>query len=719
MKKEKSLLPNGPTVVQNVNDAYSNYEARLGVHTQNLINASVYYDLKLTQQPQQLNNLYKSHWIVRRVVDVVPEDMTKNWFNLSASGLTQNQIQKFERVIRETRIRKATTDGLKWARLYGGAIGVIKLDGYLFGNMSKPLDLEKVTPNSFRGVHIIDRWSGIKPSEELVRDLGSTEFGLPEYYYIEDQHGRKDIKIHHSWVIRFIGAEVPRSELIRNSYWGDSVLETVMEAITQYDLVLNNMNSLTSKANLFTYKIDGFNNIFALGGSLAQHKVVDVIQAQSVIDSNLGMRVVDKNDEIQHLTYNFAGFSDVLSMNQYNVAGAAENLVSRIFGRSPGGLNATGEHEMRTYGEYIDEKIEYDLRPLIEQLLPIIAKSCWGYVPREMELIFPPYVSPDEAQEAVILERKVGSLLDVYNAGGIPKDSFMSELKTAGADTGVFQTITQDMIETGQDIWKINGSEDYLSTLEQLDEDETEETEDTDDESIFENNVNIGDGGPGSGNFNHGGRVGKVGGSTDAPTAASTRTQQNEDLEQQPESRLYRSIQTGERTATPFENEIIDFITGERMLDGDFKAQVDMYIDEAPISTDTIYCVVDEEQIANLDINDTIVFDTSAWTLSLAYANKVIEEREAKNPGSTSLVTLNGPHKMFEIKAYSPYLGQQEVLAKGKLTIIDKYLKLDNDINYQILEVVDMGSIAQYEGEEDEAGIFIEEPGNQTGRGES
>ena len=58
----------------------------------------------------------------------------------------------------------------KWGRLYGGAAGIILLDGES-AYMDEPLDYRLIMPGSYKGLLILDRWSGISPELELVSDI--------------------------------------------------------------------------------------------------------------------------------------------------------------------------------------------------------------------------------------------------------------------------------------------------------------------------------------------------------------------------------------------------------------------------------------------------------------------------------------------------------------------------------------------------------------------
>ena len=60
-------------------DAFSNIAARLGAGFNNLLEGTNYPLTRLSFNYILMQSLYRSNWIIRKVVDVPAEDMTKNW----------------------------------------------------------------------------------------------------------------------------------------------------------------------------------------------------------------------------------------------------------------------------------------------------------------------------------------------------------------------------------------------------------------------------------------------------------------------------------------------------------------------------------------------------------------------------------------------------------------------------------------------------------------
>jgi hypothetical protein len=75
-------------------DSFSNPLARLGSGTPNLLEGTEYTITRLTQNYTLLNSLYRSHWIGRKIIDCIPEDMMKNWITLQTQ-LEPDEIKRF------------------------------------------------------------------------------------------------------------------------------------------------------------------------------------------------------------------------------------------------------------------------------------------------------------------------------------------------------------------------------------------------------------------------------------------------------------------------------------------------------------------------------------------------------------------------------------------------------------------------------------------------
>lgn len=432
---------------QPVKDAFSNPAARTGFGTYDLMQATEYVPTRLTQNYQTLTTLYRENWIVQNIVSVIPDDIVRKWYEVK-SAIAPEMIDKLQRLERKTKLRDAVKRGMYWGRLYGGAVGVMMIEGQ--DDLSQPLDLDTVTPDSFRGLQILDRWTGVYPSSDLVTDEGDPDFGLPESYQVRDEaSGTMVADVHHSRVVRFTGRPLPWLEAVTEMYWGESEIEAVYQDLVRHDNVASNIASLTFRANVNYLESDGLDQLLATGSAEMQRRFWNTLQAQNILESNFGLRVMQKGDVMHNAQYTFTGIADVYDRMMMDVAGASRIPVTKLFGRSPAGLNSTGESDLRNYYDYIDSLRDTVFRDIIERLLPVLALSSWGAIPDDLDIDFAPMDTPSSLELADVAQKKTSAVISAYQAGVIDLQTARMELQTLNEETGIFGKITDEMLSAG------------------------------------------------------------------------------------------------------------------------------------------------------------------------------------------------------------------------------------------------------------------------------
>lgn len=454
MSRRNKSAPRGPvpekiTPVNGVRDAFSNPTYRLGAGTQNPIEATQYPLTRMTDDYALLNSLYRSNWVVQNVVQIIPDDMLREWYTIT--GITPEDALAITRVERGTQIRNRIADGLRWGRLYGGAGGIILIRGQE-DRMDTPLELDEILPGTFTGLYVFDRWSGITPGMNLVEDMSDPDFGLPEYYEVVSSDMNFSAKIHHSRIVRFIGRELPYVEKVAEMWWGESEVEALYQDVVKHDNVAYNMAALTFHANVDTMEVDNLDQLFGLGSREQQTRFWNLMQAQSVVKSNFGTRLVNKGDNMTSTQYTFAGLKDVYDAMALELSGASRIPMTKLFGRSPSGLNATGQGDLQNYYDYIDTLRESKLRPVLERIMPIMCMSAFGAVPEGLDIVFPPIWSPSAKETAEIAERKVKAIIDAFQSGLLTKGQAQFELRSLTSTTGLFDGIPEEDIEANKDV---------------------------------------------------------------------------------------------------------------------------------------------------------------------------------------------------------------------------------------------------------------------------
>ena len=438
-------------------DAFQNQMARLGFGQPNLNEGADYPLTRMSQNYNLFTSLYRSSWIVRKIVDVFPSDMVKNWIKFNSS-LDPEKISKINSVIRKTKTKEKIKEGLRWARLYGGAAGLILIDGD--EDLSEPLDYDAIMLDDYKGLLIFDRWNGIYPDIELEDDISDEEYGYPKYYSIllseansnlMLSYNKQDlVKVHHSRIVKFNGRDLPLWERQAEMFWGESEIEIVFEELKKRDNTSANIASLIFLANIRVLKMNDLGQLLGASTQKAQENLYKVLQAQNQLMSNMGIYVMDKDDDFGSEQYSFGGLNDIYESFMLDIAGACEMPVTKLFGREPAGFNSTGESDLTQYYDTLEEKQETYLQPIIDKLLPIIFMSTLGAIPEDLDWEFNPCMNVNSKDLVDLAQSMASPIFEAFNAGLITKEIALKELKQQNEKTGMWSNITDEDIKNAK-----------------------------------------------------------------------------------------------------------------------------------------------------------------------------------------------------------------------------------------------------------------------------
>ena len=375
-----------------------------------------------------------------RIIDMPSEDMPRAWYRLNTS-LPEEALRDLSRLEAKHSVKQEITNAIRWARLYGGALAVMVIRGEE-DKLDQPLDMDFLLPDCFRGLLVLDRSQGIQPSVELVEDLDDPDFGLPVSYTVNlDTGDYRTVTIHHSRVLRFVGRELPRMETVREDYWGASEMEHIQDELQKRSAASANIAQLIFQANITTLKMSDYGEVLNCGTDLQRRNVEEAMSLENRFRTSYGLQLLSKDDSLENHAYSFSGLAEIYEQFMMDMAGAAEIPATRLFGRSPQGMNATGESDLRNYYELIAQMQERILRPALEKLLPVMAVSCWGCVPEDLEIIFEPVMATGPAEQAELMQRLSSDVIDAFRAGLLTRAETVAELKARGEPYGFWKHI--------------------------------------------------------------------------------------------------------------------------------------------------------------------------------------------------------------------------------------------------------------------------------------
>ena len=417
-------------------DGLENLLANLGTETDKRAHSTFVNNKRLSQDGAQdeLNAMYRTDWVSGKIVDIIPDDMTREWRSFNHDDLTSEMREKLEAEEERLNLKAAFNEAHKWARLYGTAFIIIAVDDGK--DPREELDIDSIKPGSLRHIAVVDRHR-VQRGDQVQHNPLKENYGYPTEYRFNET----SVVVHHSRVIRFDGIKLPFDEFRRNGYWADSVLDRIYDAVTNFNTCTNSAASMVYEAVVDVVKIRG------LMGYLESEEGEKLLRKRfslaSALKSFNNMLLLDSEEDFQNKTNTFSGLPDLIRTFNQILSGASDIPATRLFGDSPKGLNSTGEGEQKNYYDKIRADQVNIYGPKLSKFDKIMAKNIGIEDETILTYEFNSLFQLTEQQESEMSNRDAARD-QVYLDQGVIKPSMVAkQLK----DKGTYQNITDKYIE--------------------------------------------------------------------------------------------------------------------------------------------------------------------------------------------------------------------------------------------------------------------------------
>lgn len=429
-------------------DGFDNFLSRIGLNNDNALSDSTYVFNLVTRNRVLLEAAYRGSWIVGSVIDSVAEDMTRAGVEIDTSEGVD--LEPMHKTMTRLQIWQSLANTIKWGRLYGGALGVMQIQGQ---KLDTPLDVDTVAKGQFKGIAVYDRWM-LNPVMTPVINSGP-EVGLPVFYQLTETPQAYDpqaspmtgqITVHHSRCVRYTGIDLPFFQAITEMMWGESILERLWDRLIAFDNATMSTASLIDRANLRTVGIEGLREIIAAGGE-AQAGLEKMFDMMRLMQVNEGLTLIDKNDTFATTSYSFAGLPETLLQFGQQLSGASGIPLRRLFGQAPVGLGGDGDADIRMYYDNINAQQEARLRDPLSVLLKVMWRSVYGVPePKDLDFSFTPLWQMSAADKAMVGKTHTETVIGAHEAGLVSVGTAMKELRDFSGNTGLFSNISEEDI---------------------------------------------------------------------------------------------------------------------------------------------------------------------------------------------------------------------------------------------------------------------------------
>ena len=425
---------------------FANMATGLGSFGRDKLVSGQYYDPIRISDPE-LQAMYHGNDLARGIIDQRPEEYFREGYQLllPAPGGDQSAQADLAISIEEAaaalRVDELTKKAIKFGRLFGGVLLLVGADDGL--PPDKPLDEKRI--RSVRYLNFIDRRFCFVRS--YYGDPMHPKFGEPESYLIVNSFGNQgSTVIHESRTVRFDGAEVDILKRRELAGWTLSSLQPVYDCLREFDTTFKSVAHLMTDASQGVMKMKGLIDMVAAqspnggagGGDTLQTRMSLVDMSRSVAR----MLLLDSEEDFTRVATSFGGVPEVMDRLMMRLSASARTPVTVLFGRSPAGLNATGEADFRGYYGVIRAEQRSEVEPKLRRIYSLICLAkdgpTKGRLPK-LEFHWRPLWTLNEKEQAD-LEKVYGDRDVAYVGAGIlaPEEVALSRFRD-----GSFRTQTE------------------------------------------------------------------------------------------------------------------------------------------------------------------------------------------------------------------------------------------------------------------------------------
>lgn len=395
--------------------------------------------------------LYAQDHIAAKVCDMPAEDMTREWIDIRAAvkaGGEQRDVgESTLQYLEERDAQERLTEGICWGRLYGGGLVFVGADDGKDKRMEEPLDEANI--RTIRFLTTLDRHDVTVGRYD--DDPASKTYGQPEVYDLVSASVDGVRRIHRTRMLRFEGVRTGKRRRRELQGWTDSVLQRMVDIIRDHQSSYAGVASMLADFNVAALKIPNLSQkLLSAGGS---DQVRTRLAALNLSRSIHRMLVLDEKEELANVAKVVTGLHELLDRLGGQLSAATDMPQTKLFGRSPGGLNATGDSDDRSWYDRVSSMQENTLRPRLERLIRLVflAKDgpTKGAEPDSWSFSFRPLWQPSEREQAEVYEiRARGD--DIYNRMGLPSEDIVASRHADGRAGITIKPREEEQVESRQ-----------------------------------------------------------------------------------------------------------------------------------------------------------------------------------------------------------------------------------------------------------------------------
>ena len=398
--------------------------------------------------PEVLGVLYRTNSEIRNAIDMPAEAMTREGFEVEGDDGTL--YKAFQELHGPAKFK----DALQFCRLYGGSLIVMDIEGA--GAWDTPWDPSR--GGKIRELRVYPRTRVNLAAMETSKVPESIYFDDFELFSIFAASGIP-FNVHASRVLLFKSDS--RVDMLEpgytdyERYWGLSEVYRGVDDAYAFGTTKQGTSHLMKECSVAKYRLTNLENLVAENDYKSLDNRLEAIDMQKSVVN--GVFLGEGEDYIRE-NVTFSGVPEVWDRQMMAVAGAYRVPVTKMFGRSAAGMNATGEGDGDNWNDYIAGLQVTQMLPPLSKLMRDInaytkaVKAPTGTAgPVPLTITFNPLSMRDQLKDAQVRETMSRADRNYVESGILnPEDIIRNRFQGGYAiDTAVDEINAPDLTMEG------------------------------------------------------------------------------------------------------------------------------------------------------------------------------------------------------------------------------------------------------------------------------
>ncbi len=442
-------------------DGYSNMLNKYGTTQDN--STAYQYNAEPFVDDMELTRLYEGNGLFAKIIDRPSEEAVKHGLDIDFGD--KDVAEYVDERLDDLDFEEKFATAEKWARLYGGAIIVMLVDDG--GGLDDPLDFRNA--RSIEELMVFER-AVVQPDYTALYNFNFIDpgrrhapLGEPEYYMVFSTYGY--FRVHRSRCLVFRNGRLPEqtsNALYR--FWGIPEYVRIKRALRECITSHEDGVKLLERSVQAIYKMKNLANL--LSTEDGENKAIQRLQVIDMARGILNSIAIDVDGEdYDFKTLQMSGVKDVIDAT-CNMLSAVTNIPQTIlFGRSPSGMNSTGESDMENYYNMVENIQKQNMKKNARTVIELVLKQgkldgSISDAPK-FKMKFAALWSTSETEQAEVDNKNANTDLIKAQTAHLYMDGNVldpAEVRNALANEGKFnidEVLSDDQLDVPDDLFDI------------------------------------------------------------------------------------------------------------------------------------------------------------------------------------------------------------------------------------------------------------------------